>query len=231
MAKAAGILATISFAGASLWYTVEGAKYAKCQLELAKLEYCKSLGTLPDAGADDKSQEQRCAEILARGAREIMACYIPGDYREWVFRLLRGGWDVQSYSRCGEDLYSRSGPWWHKWGGLYARSDFRPVLWQYPEAYPLAEYLRENGTAVMLATAIALLSLISLLRLLAGGSVKFKDYMLSALVFDLVAIAMNAAWWLLSMEVDQERKFWQHETLSYEEYQRLKKDMKGWMIL
>jgi hypothetical protein len=60
VAKAAGILATISFAGASLWYTVEGAKYAKCQLELAKWQYCESLGILPNAGADDQSNSAAC---------------------------------------------------------------------------------------------------------------------------------------------------------------------------
>src|SRR5262245_21630285 len=55
--KAAALLATISFAGASLYYAKVSADYARIQLQITKLQYCESY----------TNGDRPCEEILKEG--------------------------------------------------------------------------------------------------------------------------------------------------------------------
>ena len=145
--KAMGILITIAFAGASLYYAKAAADDARCQLELQKRQYC-------EAASDDIKQIYPCDYILAKDiAPSIEYCCggLHTRYSELIFTI---PWPYfQTYVRdCCHNSLLTGKPWWRHWGRTYTTVYFRPILWRFPDAYWIAESL--NGP-LGVASAIA----------------------------------------------------------------------------
>jgi hypothetical protein len=71
--KAIGILLSISFAGASLYYAKVAADDARCQRRLVERKYCE---TQPEYIA----RQSPCKEVLHRGMQSHTLCYAPRGY-------------------------------------------------------------------------------------------------------------------------------------------------------
>lgn len=148
--KAFGIIITIAFAGASLYYAKAAADDARCQKELAQRQYCET-------HSKDEKTPQSCEELLSRDMAQLVACLSPWLRRELIISM--SGIYVQQTSRYGDHLYSAP-PWWHSWGGLYSTSWFRPVLWRFPDIYWIIHHITSPVKVWLLLTAsIAVLAM------------------------------------------------------------------------
>lgn len=147
--KAIGIIITIAFAGASLYYAKAAADDARCQKELTQRQYCESQPT-------DKETPQSCEEILSRDMASFVSCRAPRTTRELIISM--SGIYIQQTSRCGDSLYSTP-PWWHSWGGLYSTGGFRPILWRLPDVYWMLRHVSwPVDVCLLVAASLAVLS-------------------------------------------------------------------------
>jgi hypothetical protein len=195
--KATGILITIAFAGASLYYAKAAADDARCQLELQKRQYC-------EAASDDMKQKYPCDYILAQDiGLYFFSCCCRGPntrYRELIFTI---PWPYfQTYVRayCNQDLLDGK-PWWHHWGRPYTTVHFRPILWRFPDAYWIAESL--NGPlGVASAIAGSFVVIMAYTRNRQDGFAALGFYLM------LVVIPVLFSSLLLSAELGRQNDYW-----------------------
>ncbi|RYP78230.1 hypothetical protein DL771_000707 [Monosporascus sp. 5C6A] len=184
--KTAGVLITIAFAGASLYYAKAAADDARCQLELQKRQYCESL-------PEEVKRLIPCAEILRRAMSTVVNCYMPGHRQELIFTIL--GIRIQDYSRCGDRL-SIGMPWWHQWGGLYSTEEFCPILWRFPVVYTVALYLRGGDLLDFVVGALVFR---------AGAETSRMRWLISYLFLSVLTLSFS--WWLLAAELARQHRY------------------------
>jgi len=81
--KTTGILITIAFAGASLYYAKAAADDARCQLQLQKIQYCET-------ASERMKQIHPCDSILVQDIPLPISCCCGGPhtrYRELIFTI------------------------------------------------------------------------------------------------------------------------------------------------
>ncbi|RYP47641.1 hypothetical protein DL768_006339 [Monosporascus sp. mg162] len=185
--KTAGVLITIAFAGASLYYAKAAADDARCQFELQKRQYCESQ-------PEEVKRRFPCAEILRHAISIDLSCLLPGYLQELVFTIL--GIRIQVYSRCGDFLYDGM-PWWHQWGGMYSSERFRPILWRFPVVYTVALFLREEVEPADFVVGASVI-------LIVAGKRRMR-WLISYL--SLSVLTLSFSWWLLAAELARQHRW------------------------
>jgi len=193
--NAGGIVITITFAGASLYYAKAAADNARCQLELQKQQICESQ-------PEEVRLRQPCEEILRRAMASLVSCYSPGITRELILAIW--GTHVQEYSRCGDHLYDGE-PWWHNWGGSYSTGDFRPILWRFPDVYWILRSL--SDTADLYILQVGSLALFSMVM----GRTNWNKPTFVAIYLVLLAGPLLFFSWLDAAELGQQPEYWRRE--------------------
>lgn len=153
-AKTFGVLITLAFASGSLYYAKRAADYAKCQLDLAKIESCRAH---PDFLSEDD-----CKRLFKHVQRRVFSdCFSPRPHHYYVYTI-RG---IRRYTIdiCGAGYATPT--WWDHWHYPYGGSllnfwSSRPILWRFPDVYDAAEYGRSLGSTVSVLDAAIMADMI-----------------------------------------------------------------------
>ncbi len=195
--KTLGLLLTLAFAGASLYYAKAAADDAHCQLEIQKKQYC-------DTAPEEMKQSHPCDEILARGVEwlAVIGCCCGGpdtQYWELLFALPVPYYQSYSLTYCQGDLFD-GGAWWLGWGKPYDLH-FRPILWRFPDAYWISGLLtRPVGMGTVVAGYVGVVWA-------NVSNVRAQRYAQAWFVCGLALLAA-LSFWLTAAEAERQAEYW-----------------------
>ena len=197
--KTLGLLLTLAFAGASLYYAKAAADDAHCQLEIQKKQYC-------DTAPEEMRQKYPCDEILARGTDWLSvtaSCCCGGpdiQYWELLFALPVPYYQSYGLTYCQGRLFGGE-PWWLGWGKPYDLG-FRPILWRFPDAYSIAGFLtRPVGMGTVAAGYVGVVWA-------NVGNARAQRYAQAWFVCGL-AVWVALSFWLVAAERERQAESWE----------------------
>ena len=197
--KTLGLLLSLAFAGASLYYAKAAADDAHCQLEIQKKQYC-------DTAPEDMKQKYPCDEILARGSFgfSVSCCCGGPDTQHWelLFALPFPYYQVYGLTYCQGGLYGGE-PWWYDWGRPYD-VHFKPILWRFPVAYTIADYFTSpSGSITVLIGCLGVVWA-------NAGDIRMHRSAQTYFLF-LVIIVTTLSFCLVAAETQRKVEYWERQ--------------------